>query len=120
MKKALSVRIKQTKFNGKQLFIVQIEHQEFRCGSFGVNTTNGFFTASNGFALKSSLFPCISDKECKFNVCGSSTGSDSVILTTNSKAYIDKLKVAVHEYNDSKSPPPKNDRKCSRDEYIIE
>lgn len=120
MKKALSVRVKQVKFNGKQLFIVQIDYQEFRCGTFGIHTTNGCFTASNGFMIRSSCHPQITEKECKFNVGGTSPDRDSVILTTNSKVYIDKLKVAVHEYNTQKLPPPKKDTKCSRDEYIIE
>ena len=120
MKKALRVRIKQVRFNGKALFIVQVERREFRCGAFGVNTTNGVFTASDGFTLKSSLFPCIDEDESKFNVGGTYSDRDSTALTTDSKAYIDRLKVAVHEYNASKSPLPKKDDNCTKDEYIIE
>lgn len=120
MKKALRIRIKQVRFNGKPIFIVQVEHQEFRCGTFGVNATNGIFIASNGFALKSSLFPCITEDESKFNVGGTYSDRDIDVLTTDSKGYIDQLKVAVHEYNASKSPRPKKDSNCTKDEYIVE
>ena len=119
-KKPLSIRVKTIKFDGKQLFILKIDHQEFAYDKF-TTTGNSTFTATNGFMLSSTSFPEIQEGNNKLHVLGQSKAkSDTAkILTTNSKVYIDKLKVAVREYNVVRVCG--NDQpKCSKDELIIE
>ena len=118
MKKPLAIRIKTIKFDGKQLFILQIEYQEFTYSKF---TTEGLcdFRASNGFILSSTAFPEIQEANKKLHVQGTSKKDADRILTTNSKSYIDKLRVAVREYNAVRICG-KDIPKCSKDEVVID
>lgn len=117
-KKPLAIRIKTIKFDGKQLFILKIEHQEFIYDKF---TASGHcdFTATNGFILSSTSFPEIQEWNSKLHVIGQAKADTVKILTTNSKVYIDKLKVAISEYN-AVRVCGKDLPKCSKDELIID
>ena len=84
---------------------IQITKQRYRGDE--LNYGNNSFTASNGFTLTSASCPAGSsvntggvDSRYYMYVRGSSVSSDNDVITVSSLGWVERLKVAVKEYNE--------------------
>ena len=114
----LKLNIKQCMVGSRLLYTVQVVHQVHRRSVFNIDRDT--FIASNGFELLSTGYPMLyctnTHKEPitlkgkrivgastgyinKMCVRGSDRYMDNHIIYIDSPAYIEKLKVAVKEYN---------------------
>ena len=119
MEDLLVIDIQPTVHNNVLIYVVQITHQKYT-GDFFTNTGNNF-TASNGFRLSSQSCPVIYKKNngvCAIHIKGKRVngtrshdvdmmcvrGGDSTRdrtrMHTASVVYIERLKLAITEYND--------------------
>ena len=100
---------------------MQVIQQEYTTWDFGIN--GDIFVASNSFELRSTGYPMLYNRNGNNEyiriegktikgavnsivdlmcVRGSDTGMDDSIICIDSPAYIEKLKVAVKEYNEER------------------
>ena len=124
MQNPLRVRIKAVKFDGNDVAVIKVEHQEFALNQFNPSGTNYLskrkFVASNGFKLFSECFPQLVNSNNSLNVRGSDAARDNDMLLATSKTYIAKLKVAIREYNIHRLSLIVEPKGCSKGETIIE
>ena len=81
-------------FGGKRLRIAEQTH---RNDDFSVS--GYIFAASNGFELRSACSPEIVGNEPVLYVRGCEEEKDKTVLTVPSEKWLDKLRIAVQEYN---------------------